>query len=309
MILQKQYLSIDIGGTNIKYALLDRAGNIIEKNKMVTPTTGIEEFTTSINEIIDQYKNIVRGLAFSVPGTVDIHTGTIYHGGSLEFLDKTNFKQLFGRKYNLPVTVENDGKAAALAELWLGNLHEVNSGAAIVLGTGVGGGIILDGKLYYGEHLQAGEFSFMLNDYAAKDYMTAAIGTNLSAVNMVKRIGEKLQLDNPMDGQLVFEYIKRKDKTVWPIFEQYCRYVAKMILSLQAILDIDRYVIGGGISAQKIVTDTINNQLNQILSANALVQKTLSKINVMQTKFGNDANLFGALYSFLLQADEGTLSL
>lgn len=309
MILQKQYLSIDIGGTNIKYALLDRAGNIIEKNKIVTPTTGISEFTAGIKEIIDQYRKVVRGIAFSVPGTVDVRTGAVYHGGSLAFLDKANFKQLFGEEYGLPVAVENDGKAAALAELWLGNLNGINSGAAIVLGTGVGGGIVLDGKLYYGEHLQAGEFSFILNNYATSDYMAAAVGTNLSAVKMIKTIGEKLQLENPVDGQLVFEYINQRDKRVWPIFEVYCQYIAKLILSLQAILDVDQYVIGGGISAQSIVTDTVNQQLGQMLDANPLVRNTLSHMKVLQARFGNDANLFGALYSFLLQTDEGSLIL
>lgn len=303
----KNYLSIDIGGTNVKYGLLDRAGHIIERHRIKTPTDDLTSFQQAIRAIIQSYRGVIRGIAFSVPGRVDTKTGTVYHGGSLPFLDGVNFRSLFETEDQIPIAVENDGKSAALAELWLGNLQNIHSGVAIVLGTGVGGGIIIDGKLHYGTHLQAGEFSFISEDYQQDSYMNGAVGFTLSAVNMIQTIGKTLQLENPQDGRLIFDYINRHDPLAWPIFQQYCDHLAKLVLSLQAVLDVDRYVIGGGISAQPIVTQTLRTSMDQLLQNNPLIKDSLEPIDIQPAKFANDANLFGALYSFLVQVDEGDI--
>ncbi|WP_412989165.1 ROK family protein [Pediococcus siamensis] len=301
--MNKYYLSIDIGGTDIKYALIDKAGNIFQKGKTKTPTTSLLAFQKSINHIITQFSPHIRGVAFSIPGKTDNQSGIVYHGGSLPFLDHVNFRQLFGKPYDLPISIENDGKSAALAELWLGNLKNVDSGVAIVLGTGIGGGIILNHQLYYGSNLMAGEFSFVASNYSNGDYLDNSIGLDLSAVQMVNKIGNKLRLKNPTDGPTVFQYINQNDSRIGSIFIDYCSHVAKLILSLQAVLDVNRFVIGGGISAQSIVTNTIRKELGVLFKENKLVYNTIGDIDIQQAKFGSDANLFGALYSFLLQID------
>ncbi|MHA5097087.1 ROK family protein [Oenococcus oeni] len=305
--MMNNYLSIDIGGTNIKYGILNRSGILIKSGLQNTPTKDIKSFSTLIKQIITEFSSEIRGVAFSVPGKVDAATGIVSHGGSLPFLDGINFRDEFGTRA-IPVSIENDGKAAALAELWLGNLVGINSGVAIVLGTGVGGGIILDGKLLYGAHLQAGEFSFILDDYNKTDFMKSAMGLNLSAVEMIKRIGSEAGLHDIKDGLEVFNLINKKDPVAWSIFFDYADRVAKLILSLQSILDVDRFVIGGGISAQPIVTKSIIEAKNQILSANSLIRDTFEKFEIFPAKFANNANLFGALYSFFLQIDSGEIS-
>lgn len=297
----KYYLSIDIGGTNLKFGLLDRAGNLIEHDKVPTPTDNRDHFLSVLESIIDAYVTQIRGIAISVPGKIDVQQGIVYFGGSLPFLDKFQLKAKLEAKYQLPVGLENDGKSAALAELWLGNLSDTPNSAAVVLGTGVGGGVILNNQLLYGAHFQAGEFSFMLNDFNNPDFIQAAVGGNTSAVGMIRTIGTQLGLADVTDGVGVFEAIKSGDQFAVTTFNHFCLYVAKMILNIQSVVDLQRYVIGGGISAQPLVVQTINQQYDQMLKQTPIIQATLTKPNIIKAKFGNDANLYGALYSLLQQ--------
>lgn len=305
--MNHSYLSIDIGGTNIKYGLLDKAGNLREHHKITTSATNLNEFKATIQGVISQYADQIRGISFSVPGKVDTTTGTVYHGGSLPFLGHVNFRKIFATPNHLPIAVENDGKAAALAELWLGNLKGINSGVAIVLGTGVGGGIIIDGHLLRGRHLQAGELSFMINSDHHPLNQDCLAGFNQSAVAMVTQIGQALHLKNPNDGKRVFEFINSHNEIAWPLFQSYTRGIAKLILTLQGVLDVDRFVIGGGISAQPIVTQEIQHALQMLFEENTMLRAYLTNFDVQSARFANDANLYGALYSFLDQIDKGAL--
>lgn len=297
----KYYLSIDIGGTNLKYGLLDRSGRLIEHDKVSTPTNSREDFMRVLMSIIDAQITRIRGIAISVPGKIDVSQGIVYFGGSLPFLDKYPLGATLSGKYHLPVGLENDGKAAALAELWLGNLKKTPNSAAVVLGTGVGGGVILNGHLLYGTHFQAGEFSFMLNNFNDSNFIKAAVGGNTSAVGMIRDIGVALSLPNPTDGIAVFKKIEDGNPIALAKFTHFCNYVAKMILNVQSVVDLQRYVIGGGISAQSLVVKTINTEYDQMLAATPIIHDTLTRPEIIVAKFGNDANLYGALYSLLQQ--------
>ena len=291
-----EYLTVDVGGTEIKYGLMTADGRLKENKKQPTPDN-LAEFTQLIQSLIDQYHEQVFGYAFSVPGKIDTKTETIYFGGSLTYLDGFCFKNEL-ETYGKSISVQNDAKAAALAELWLGNLKGIDNGAAMILGTGVGGGIILDGQLRMGSHFQAGEFSFMSSDYSANDYSCA--GFTNSAVGMVERINTMLGNDNVTDGREAFKAIHAGNPQAISIFENYCRAIANQILSIQGVLDVKRFVIGGGISAQKILIEEINHQFQAIVKSNPILEINIPKdIEIMTTKFGNDANLYGALYHFL----------
>ena len=295
-----EYLTVDVGGTDIKYGVMTANGHLKESKKQSTPDN-LAEFTQLIQSLIDQYYEQVCGYAFSVPGKIDTKTETIYFGGALTYLDGFCVESEL-ETYGKRISVQNDGKAAALAELWLGNLKGIDNGVAMILGTGVGGGIILDGQLRIGPHFQAGEFSFMSSDYSADDYSCA--GFTSSAVGMVERINTMLGNDNITDGKAAFEAIHGGNKQAISIFEDYCYVIANQILSIQGILDVKRFVIGGGISAQKILVEEINRQFNTIIKSNPILEVNIPKdIEIMATKFGNDANLYGALYNFLQKVE------
>lgn len=293
-----QYLTIDVGGTNIKYALMTQEGTIQLTGVQPTPADQLEAFLDALFAIIDQFKNDIAGVAFSVPGKVDTQTGTIYFGGALTFLDGLCLKEVIGEKYQLPVAVQNDAKAAALAELWLGSLKGVQDGAVIVLGTGVGGGIILDGKLRLGPHFQSGELSLSVLD-ASQPGPNKMVGVIGSAVQMISQVNQALGHADLKDGLAAFEAIVQRDEVAYPIFQAYCRQIAYLILNLQAFFDLTTYAIGGGISSQPIVVEEITAQFDAILDEAVFLRMNIPDIHIVATQYKNDANLYGALYTLL----------
>lgn len=295
-----KYLSIDVGGTNIKYAILDGAGQIIFKDKCATPTADLTSFMAAIYQIIDQFKADINGIALSAPGKVDVKAKTIYYGGSLPFLHGACLQELIEDKYHLPVAVENDGKAAALAEMWLGTLKDIKNGAVVVLGTGVGGGLVVDSKLVRGTHFQAGELSFIIGS-PLKPINNGMLGSVGSAVKMVTRINQALKHPDEKDGLAAFAAIKQGNPTAITIFKEYCRQIAILIFNIQAVVDLQKIAIGGGISSQPLVVETINEQYFALLEELGAFKQMITPPEIVKARFENDANLYGALYGLLLQ--------
>lgn len=297
------YFSIDIGGTFIKYGVVDHSGVLISSNKVKTPST-LDEFIKVIFQLISPVKDKVKGIGISVPGKVDTSTGIIYFGGSLNYLHKCPLKKIIEEKFEIRCELSNDGKAAALAELWLGNLKGVKNGAAIVLGTGVGGGLIINEELFQGSNYQAGELSFMipclkfLND-------NDMLGMSHSSVNFIKKATEILNISNETDGISVFKYIKKKQNVeVNQLLDSYCEKIAILIINLQAILDISTVVIGGGISQEPILLDNIVIQYNNIRKKSEIIDMSLDLIDIKSCKFLSDSNLLGAVYQLLLMIEQ-----
>ncbi len=124
-----------------------------------------------------------------------------------------------------------------------------------------------------------------------------------SAVQMIKRIATALELEDKKDGLAVFEYINKKDDRIYPIFQDYCRNIAYLIYNMQAVVDVERYVIGGGISAQAIVVSEIKHQYQQLATANDLLSFMHTPPEIQPCRFRNEANLLGALYQFLISVE------
>ena len=297
--MKKNYLSIDIGGTNVKYAELNNAGNIIEQGKIKT-SHDKEQFLKNIDRIVAKYvKKGIKGIAFCAPGKI-AHT-KIHFGGALPFLDGIDFAVRY-KKYDIPVTVINDGKASVLAENWLGSLKDMRNCAAITLGTGVGGGIIVNGKLLNGAHFQAGELSFLQLNMKEPGFDGFA-GGYASAVQMIKNVNEAIENDDETDGLAAFEAINNGNEKAKKIFDEYCKRIAAIIIDIQAVVDLDAIVIGGGISAQPIVIQGINQAYDQVLADNELIRKTFTRPKIVEAKFKNGANLYGALYNLFIHVN------
>lgn len=297
-----QYLAFDIGGTNLKYALINREGHIIEKGSTPSRTENLDAFMTSMYEVGDKYEGQFEGIAVCAPGKIDTKKKIIHFGGALPFLDGLNLQETLGRRYGVPVGAENDGKAAALCEQWLGELHEVNTGAVMTLGTGVGGGILIDNRVLHGNTFQAGELSWMItNQGAGLQDMNAYGGALCSAVRMVQAVNEKIGNENKNDGKAAFKAIKSGNEDAVKIFKQFCFNVAVMILNVQTVINGEKVVIGGGISAQPILIEEIRNQFKKILTDNPMLGNQVIPPEIVAAKFKNDTNLYGALYALLLE--------
>ena len=159
----KKYVVIDIGGTSIKHALMTESGDILEKGSMKTEGDNINLFIESIGKVVDSYKekNEVFGLACSSPGAVDVKTGFIGGGSAIPCIHGPNIRELLEKRCGLEVSIENDANCAGLAEGWLGSAKGVENYACIVIGTGIGGCIVINGRILRGKHLHGGEFGYM----------------------------------------------------------------------------------------------------------------------------------------------------
>ncbi|WP_271003651.1 ROK family protein [Listeria seeligeri] len=296
------YFVYDIGGTFIKFALMENNGNIKMKDKFPTTAKSAEELVAQMVEKFLPYKQAVKGIAVSCPGVVDSEKGVIYQGGSLLFMHEKNLAEMLARECHVPVVLQNDAKSAALAELWLGVAKDVHSAAILTLGSGVGGGIIMDGKLQSGYHLMAGEVSYMESDFDTEKLRGEFFGRTGSAVELIKRIATKKNLTDKKDGEQVFALIAHGDEEANAIFNDYMYGLAIQILNIQYLIDPEIIAIGGGISAQPIVVERLNEAVAQIKAANPF---HAAKPNIVTCRFQNDANLYGALYNFFIQfADE-----
>lgn len=289
------HLSIDIGGTKIKSGLVQQ--NIVtEKNNFPTPQS-LEEFSELLETIINSYSesHSFKKIAFSVPGSVN-ESGTVFFGGALPYLNEVNLGQLIGNfdlTEDYQVSVENDAKAATLGEMTWGHLQNVSNGAAIILGTGVGVGLCINGQLYKGSHYQAGEVSFMIRDRRITG-PDSFVGVGLSAVALIQKLSETLQVAN--DGPIVFQTLTDSDNQMaQDLFLGYCHEVAVLCFDIQCLLDIDKIVIGGGISQQSTLIETIQSCYQRLLKAAPIIEQTLRPINIEAAKFQADANLIGAV--------------
>ena len=225
---------------------------------------------------------------------------SIYHGGLLRFFHGFRIKEVLEAKYHLPVMALNDGKAVALAELATGHLQGVTNGAALVLGSGLGGGFIINGKLFQGSHFQAGELTFLLPVQMEKVDPSLMRGMTLSAVGLITKINEVLGNSDLKNGLAAFEAINVGDKIVYPLFESYCRNLAITILNLQTIFDMETFVIGGGISAQPILIEEVNRQFDKVHHEIDFIGKIIKRPEIVACHHHNGANLIGAAY-FLKQ--------
>lgn len=298
--MENFYLAIDVGGTKVKYGLINHSGELIERGSQSTKRRDLVSFLSQVKDIITLYHDQVRGVGISLPVKVNHNTGQVEAGVMWSFLDGINLKEEL--ELELPLALENDGKAAALAELWVGELKDVSNGLALVLGTGVGGGFVIDGKIHYGAHYAAGELSFIYNKIT--NDRESRFGFTGSAVEMIRAIASELELRDAKDGKAVFEYINAGYPQAKRIFDKYAETIALHIQNLQATVDFERVVIGGGISAQPIVTRTIRQAYESFYEGNPYIKNMINHVDIVAGRLGNDANLYGAVYRLLLELNQ-----
>ena len=266
-------LTIDIGGTNIKYGLCDELGNIQQKGEYPTLDTA-DKIVQSICDLPFEY----TGIAISMPGIVNEDHSCAFITGKLAFLSNYPLKEIKGFK----VTIENDGRCATWVELGFGNLINSKNALVVVLGTYIGMGIVIDHKVYEGSHLLAGEYSdaHMDTEKTFKNTMAAYFGK------------DGLERATGLTGKELFDHLD--DEKVYEGLNQYCQNLAWMLSNIQLLLDVDTILIGGGISAQPKLIACIKENMK------GLTQwfPTLEEPVIKACKFNNDANLLGALYYY-----------
>lgn len=286
-------LTIDIGGTFIKYGIFDEKYNLYTKGKIDTPKENIDSFLEALNNIYQQFTNI-EGIAISMPGLVDADNGSAIIDGALAFLKHDNIQKLISDYLNIKVHIENDARCATLAELILGNLSDVNNGATIIFGTGIGGGIVIDRKIIKGANLYAGELSYLSIDLAKNMQGNNFFDAYCSLIGMASIIENRIGIKN-ISGIEIFKMIKEGNKDIEKIMRDICHKIAMIIYQLQFVIDPEKVLIGGGISQEPLFINYIQEEIKKIALDNPKI-RIIPKVE--KCYFGNDANLLGALLNY-----------
>ena len=307
----KDYFVLDMGGTYIKYALMTEKAEIIEQGKFPSETKDLNKLLDDIAEAAGKYRDRIAGVAVSMPGRIDTANGIAHTGGSFRFFRDTPFGTMMEERLGLPVTLANDGKCAAMAEVEDGALTDYENGAVIVLGTGIGGGVVLNRKVWMGATGGAGEFSWLLKDFrtfANADFnysnaMNLIWAGDTSAPALMHIYAEKKNAD-PADfnGIRFFEAYDAGDPDAKEALRQLGRNTVAGIYAVQSVVDLQCYAIGGGISARKEVAETIRECLEE--KYNQFPYVPFGKPTIVNCRYGNDANLIGALRFHLEQSKE-----
>jgi predicted NBD/HSP70 family sugar kinase len=299
--MTEKYLGIDVGGTEIKYALMTEE-EILEKGFIPTPKESLDTFIEAIGGIYDRYAGQTKVIVMSAPGRIDAKTGFFYSGGALSaFLTNVNAADLIRKRCGIEeVAIENDGKAAGLAEVWKGGLKGVRNGAVIGIGTGIAGAVVIDGKLHRGSHFSAGEFSLLDSNYQGF-YLQNLWAIRGCTPNLVNSYATRVLADPAtINGRVFFERLQNGDQIAKEVLDEFCTEFVNGIMTLQAVLDADRYCIGGGISQQPVLIETLNRKIDEIyaITGNAI---PVIRPEIVACTFHNDANLIGALYHYLYE--------
>ena len=280
-----------IGGTFIKYGFIKDNGDIIKTSKVKTPRESLESLLKMLlKKYIKEESDVeVKGLTFSIPGIIDVENGYIFNGGSLQYNNETYFASKVEERIKLPITIENDARCAALAEIWHGKMKGYRCRNSN--GTRNRCRWLFNRKRWKsfskGRHLFSGEFSYMLTRDLKTYGLAACFGEQGSIVRLVERIGHAIGKSN-IDGVEAFNYIREKDDRVIPIFQSYLKDLALQIYNLQAIYDPTLICIGGGASKQDILIDGIRSALTSLYDS---IPVKMTRAKIERCKYSNDSNL------------------
>ena len=198
----------------MKYALVSPTFEVNNLGEFPTPYEGPEALIDAIVHALEPYRDQVDGVGVSLPGTVtDDPEGTIARGGALIFMNGVPLAKLIRERTGLVCTVENDGKAGVLGEYASGALMGCRSGVVMVLGTGIGGGILIDGKVWKGSHFFAGEFSFIYDDPHEPLGMDAFFAGRAGARGLLEQVAaaKGLPQDTQLSGREIFDLANAGD--------------------------------------------------------------------------------------------------
>lgn len=300
----KKAIGIDLGGTYIKYGLVDETGNILKKGILPTKTEEksrdivIEQICNAIRDVWDED---IEGIGIGTPGVVD-NNGAVFESPNLPQWHNFNIKETFEKKYKKTVVVENDANSIAWGEYIFGAGKGTRTIICLTLGTGLGGGVVINGRLLRGAIYSAAELGHMPVDYkgrkcgcGSRGCIEAYVGRDYivnSAIRKIKK-GEKSVLCEMVKNlseitpKMISEAYQRGDHLAEKVWIEMATALGAFLAGLVNMLNPDRIILAGGIAqAGEILFSTVRKTIEE------RAMKVLSKsVEVVPARLGNDAGI------------------
>lgn len=275
------YLALDIGGTQIKYSLINKDLVEIEGTaNIVTTKKEPEAFLKQILDICSLFQ--CNGVGISIGGFINRETGENKDYSVGKNFITYNLKKEIEEYKNLPVAIENDSNCALMAEMEIGNGKGLTDVSMITIGTGIGGAMAINGKIYRGHNFKSGEFGFMAVSYNEK--MEYAGATS----NLVKDVSRAINKE--VDGKWIFNNLQEEE--IKKIYDKWLYKLAINIGNVAVAFDFEKILIGGAISNNPIFMEDIVSKVYQLFP--------LKEYTIIEKCFlGNDAGKIGGIINLL----------
>ena len=304
------YIGIDLGGTNIAAALVDENGKIIKKVSIPTEagqgTKAVTDGLMKVCEmILEETKAEIKSVGIGVPGMMNVETGEVIYSPNLP-LNHVNITTEIKQKLGVPVYINNDANCAALGEAYAGGAKEANNAVFVTLGTGVGGGIIIDKKVYSGFNGVAGEIGHVV---IAMDGRQCGCGRKggweayASASGLIRTTKEYMEEDknskivegdiNKVNGRTSFDAMRAGDPTAQKVVDTYIKHLAAGVVDMINIFEPEVVCIGGGISNEG---EYLLKPLQAAVDAEKYTRFSddVPQTLIKKAELGNDAGIVGA---------------
>lgn len=315
------FIGVDLGGTSIKAAVVSEEGKILIKDSVPTyaeRSSGeiLKDMAMLIKDLIAEAglkEEQITSIGVGSPGTPDVENGVLLYANNFADFNNAPIRSELQKYFDMPVYLENDANVAALGESLVGAGQGYKNCVAITLGTGVGSGIIINGKIYGGSFHGGAEFGHMVIEaggepctcgrkgcWEAYSSATAIIrdGRVAAARNPKSLINEYVDGDlSEVNAKVVFDAYHAGDESAIAVVKRYIRYLAVGVVNTINTLEPEVLVIGGGVSAQR---DNLLNPLKEEVNSETYggESKTILKI----AELGNDAGVIGAALLGKVQA-------
>lgn len=298
--MKKKYIiAIDLGGTNLKLGLLDLALKIRDRETLSTVDFSqkqslIKAIVSSVNNIILNNRlkrNNILGLGLGLPGPIDVERGIVHFFPNIPGWHDVKLKKILEKSLGLTVFMDNDGNLAALAEYKLGAAKDAKNAICITLGTGVGGGIIIEGNLYRGSSFAAGEIGHIPINEKGNECNCGGIGCLESYIGN-RRIMQEAKRIFKRDISLeeVSKLAKNKNKKAIKIWARIGVQLGVGLVGIVNVLNPDCIIIGGGVAKAGRL---LFNKVSETILKRAMVVQA-GAVCVRKAKLGSDAGIIGA---------------
>ncbi|MDQ3710650.1 MAG: ROK family protein [Acidobacteriota bacterium] len=303
---------IDIGGTKIAIALETLGGEEVASRRLPTEVENgayaiVENISQSITKMLEENRVRLVSVGIGCPSPLDIEKGLVMSPSNLRDWDNFPIVKLVRERFKVPIVLDNDANTAALGEYVYGAGRGYQNVIYITVSTGIGGGIIINGKIHHGVAAGAGELGHTIvqpNGVRCNCGSVGCLETICAGVHIARRAREqlakgKLSLMNGMTANInevtaktVVEAVRRKDKLAVEIWEETCRYLAIGIANSISLLAPEAVVIGGGIAAAagELLFAPLRRLLPQFVS-----MVPAEKINILPAQLGSESAVRGAL--------------
>lgn len=291
------YAGIDIGGTRIKFGIVDESGTLYHREMVDTPTE-YEAMMKEIEGFLTRNASYeIKGMGISSPGIITTD-GYMQTAGAIKCFLHHNIKEELSERFQMNVTVENDSKCAAAGEKWLGAAKTLQNFVCLTLGTAVGGAIYIDGKLIRGLKGLAGEFGIALTGLEKDVYNEQSFSYHAATVaglcrNYSYRVHERV-----LDAQEIYRRKDAGDEDAKACIEAFYHACATLFVNIAAIIAPDVILVGGGISNSPEAMQGMKAEYERMCQEyHVLSLVETPKLMVCECK--NDAGILGAVYTLL----------